>query len=105
MDFKKAITVKSSRPSSSYLARYKDGQWYVKYQGKLIPIQLPDVMATTVFYSTPINPTYKETKKSVIAKGGFTSTLQWWSPIYHGMKLEGIVKDGMFIIKKLYHAK
>lgn len=100
LNFKAALETKvTNKQPTIYLARYINKEWYVKISGTLYPIQLPDIMTSTTFYSTPENPSHEAWTKRVIAKGKFTSSLEWWSPLYHGMKLKGKLVDGIFIIK------
>jgi len=101
-NFKAAVQIKDKQPSM-YIAIYKDGQWFVKSSGNLIPIQVPDNNTSTVFYSTPENPAHEAWTKRTITKGGFTSDNRWWTTLYNGMKLNGRVKDNLFIISKIYH--
>lgn len=104
LNFRAATPNKSSKPTF-YLARYIDKKWYIKSSNILIPIHLDDLKSYTTFYSTPENDRHDPWTKRVISKGAFNATLESWTPLYHGMKLTGHIKNGVFIINKMYHAK
>ena len=99
LNFKGAIRQKSKTTPIYHICIYKDEQWFVRILGNLISIQIPSMRTATVLYSLPSNDKHEPWFKTKIIKGS-ANTLAYksWSILYHGMRVQGYIKNNEFII-------
>ena len=102
LNFKGAVKQKVKAAPIYHICLYINEQWFVKILGNLIPIQVPDIRTATVLYSLPSNDKHEAWFKTKITKGSANNIAnQSWSTLYHGMRVQGYIKDKKFIITKL----
>jgi hypothetical protein len=102
LNFKGAIKPKVKSAPIYHIIIYKGEQWFVRILGNLIHVLVPNIRTATVLYSLPSNDKHEAWTKTKIAKGAANDiAYKSWSTLYHGMRVQGYIKNNEFIITKI----